>query len=134
TLDDTGLPRRSLILRSLGLAGGAMATVPLVMLVGGLLKKPGKKLDSTLYKPNKKMFPPDGRVPIVYDDWRRVSPDDLEPGGIATVFPGVRKKNSAGYDGLTEASSPTLLIRLLPGQTIKARKGQAHFGFPADRP
>jgi ubiquinol-cytochrome c reductase iron-sulfur subunit len=133
-LEDTGLPRRSLILRSLGLAGGALATVPLVMLVGGMLKKPDKKLDRTLYRRNKKMFPPDGRVPIVYDNWRRVSPGDIQPGGIATVFPGVRKEDDAGYDGLTEASSPTLLIRLLPGQTIKARRGQAHFGWPADAP
>lgn len=133
-LEDTGLPRRSLILRSLGLAGGAVATVPLVALVGGMLKKPGKQLDSTLFKPNKKMFPPTGRVPLVYDDWRRVSPDDIEPGGIATVFPGVRQKNAAGKDGITEASSPTLLIRLLPGQKIKARNGQANFGWPAKSP
>ena len=40
-LEDTGLPRRSLLLRSLGLAGGALATVPLVALIGGLIKKPG---------------------------------------------------------------------------------------------
>ena len=133
-LEDTGLPRRSLILRSLGLAGGAVATVPLVALVGGMLVKPGKKLNSTLFKPNKKLFPPTGHVPLVYDDWRRVSVDDLEPGGIATVFPGVRQKNAAGEDGLTEASSPTLLIRLLPGQKIKARKGQANFGWPSKAP
>jgi ubiquinol-cytochrome c reductase iron-sulfur subunit len=134
-LEDTGLPRRGLILRSLLLAGGAVATVPLVALVGGMIKKPGDKLLHTLFRPNPEMFPAsNGLVPLVYSDWRRVSPDDLEPGGIATVFPGVREKNADGYDGVTDASSPTLLIRLRPGQTVKSRKGQARFGWPADNP
>jgi ubiquinol-cytochrome c reductase iron-sulfur subunit len=133
-LADTGLPRRSLILRSLGLAGGAIATVPLVALVGGMIKKPGNALVETLYKPNKRLFPESGgRVPLVYDDWRRVSPDDLEPGGIATVFPGVHAE-VGGVNGVTSASSPTLLIRLRPGQKVQARKGQASFGWPANNP
>ena len=133
-LADTGLPRRSLILRSLGLAGGAIATVPLVALVGGMIKKPGNELDETLFKPNKKLFPESGgRVPLVYDDWRRVGPDDLEPGAIATVFPGVHAEVD-GVNGVTSASSPTLLIRLRPGQTVEARKGQASFGWPAHNP
>ncbi|HEY2983294.1 MAG TPA: Rieske 2Fe-2S domain-containing protein [Jatrophihabitantaceae bacterium] len=121
---DTGLPRRSLIVRSLGLAGGAVATVPLVILVGGLLKKPGKTLDHTLFAPNPD-FP--GGIPIVYSDGRRVSPNDLQPGGIATVFPGVR----GGVHGPRSASSPTLLIRLRPGQgkLVKARKGQADWNW-----
>jgi ubiquinol-cytochrome c reductase iron-sulfur subunit len=131
-LEDTGLPRRSLILRSIGLAGGALATVPLVALVGAMIKKPGDQLDHTLFDAQ---YGPDGKgnVPIVYSDWRRVSPDDIEPGGIATVFPGVRTEVD-GYDGVTSASSPTLLIRLRPGQTVKARKGQAAFGWPATNP
>ena len=130
-LDDTGLPRRSMILRSLGLAGGALATVPLVAIVGGLLKKPGDALFHTLFRPDKKHFPEsDGKVPLVYEDWRQVSPDDIEPGGIATVFPGVRREVD-GEDGVSSASSPTLLIRLRPGQHVQARKGQAGFGWPA---
>jgi ubiquinol-cytochrome c reductase iron-sulfur subunit len=134
-LEDTGLPRRSLILRTLGLAGGAMATVPLVALVGAMIKKPGTQLLHTLFTPNKKMFPATGGlVPIVYSDFRRVSPDDLEPGGIATVFPGVREENSDGENGVTSASSPTLLIRLRPGQKVKARKGQSTFGWPEHNP
>jgi ubiquinol-cytochrome c reductase iron-sulfur subunit len=123
-ISDTGLPRRSMIVRSLGLAGGAVATVPLVILVGGMIKKPGKTLDHTLFQPNPDF--PDG-IPIVYSDGRRVSPNDLEPGGIATVFPGV----PGGVKGPRSASSPTLLIRLRPGQgkLLKARKGQAGWGW-----
>jgi ubiquinol-cytochrome c reductase iron-sulfur subunit len=100
-----------------------------------MLKKPGTTLDHTLYARNPELFPDTGgMVPIVYTDWRRVSPDDLEPGGLATVFPGVRKKNQYGYDGVTDASSPTLLIRLRPGQKVKARKGQANYGWPPENP
>jgi ubiquinol-cytochrome c reductase iron-sulfur subunit len=134
-LEDTGLPRRGLILKSLGLAGGALLTVPLVALVGGMIKKPGDQLFHTLFRPNKKLFPDTGgRVPLVYYDWRQVSPDDLEPGSIATVFPGVRKDDENGFNGLTSASSPTIVIRLRPGQVVQARKGQAKFGWPADNP
>jgi ubiquinol-cytochrome c reductase iron-sulfur subunit len=134
-LDDTGLPRRSLILRSLGIAGGALAAVPLVALVGGMIKKPGNQLFHTKFALNKKLFPAtQGRVPLVYQDWRQVSPDDIEPGGIATVFPGVREEDQYGYNGLTSASSPTIIIRLRPGQVVEARKGQAGFGWPAENP
>jgi ubiquinol-cytochrome c reductase iron-sulfur subunit len=130
-LEDTGLPRRSLILRSLGLAGGALATVPLVALVGGMIKKPGDKLHYTMFRKNPDF--PHG-VPIVNENWERVGPDNMEPGSLQTVFPGIRKENSDGYNGLTDAASPTMLIRLRPGQKVKARKGQAGFGWPAHDP
>jgi ubiquinol-cytochrome c reductase iron-sulfur subunit len=133
-LEDTGLPRRSLILRSLLLAGGAIATVPLVALIGAMIKKPGDQLFHTQWRNNKALFPPTGYVPMVYSDWRRVGPNDLEPGGIATVFPGIRQENEHGVNGVTDASSPTLIIRLRPGQKVKARKGQATFGWPAVNP
>jgi ubiquinol-cytochrome c reductase iron-sulfur subunit len=121
-VSDTGLPRRSILVRSLGLAGGAVATVPLIVLIGGMLKKPGKTLDHTLFAPEPANFP--NGIPIVFSDGRRVGPNDLEAGGIATVFPGVP-------GGVKSASSPTLLIRLRPGQgdLVKARKGQASWGW-----
>ncbi|PZS24877.1 MAG: hypothetical protein DLM58_23735 [Pseudonocardiales bacterium] len=133
-LQDTGLPRRSLILRTMGLAGGAIATVPLIAMVGAMIKKPGKQLESTLFKPNPKLFPPAGLIPLVYSDWRRISPDDLLPGGIETVFPGVREVGPDGKNGVTSAASPTLIIRLRPGQKVEARKGQADYGWPRDAP
>jgi ubiquinol-cytochrome c reductase iron-sulfur subunit len=133
-LEDTGLPRRSLILRSLGLAGGAFATVPLVAMVGAMIKKPGKQLEHTLYTPNRDLFPPAGLIPLVYSDWRRVSPDDLLPGSIATVFPGIREEGTDGKNGVTSPSSPTLVIRLRPGQKVQARKGQADYGWPPEAP
>ncbi len=110
---DAGLPRRSMLLRSLGLAGGALATVPLVALVGALIKKPGKQLDHTPYGTAAAASTPTG-VPIIYSDGRRVSPDDMQAGGIATVFP-------VGY--VSDASSPTLIIRLRPGPDGQVPQG-----------
>lgn len=131
--NDTGLARRPMITKTLLLAGGAFATVPLVALVGGMIKNPHRDLFHTLFRPNKKLFPPNGYVPLVKDDFTRVGPDSLEPGGLLTVFPGIREEVD-GYNGVTDAKSPTLLIRLRPGQRVKARKGQANFGWPADNP
>ena len=121
-INDTGLPRRSLLVRSLFLAGGALATVPLVALIGGMLKAPRKSLFHTLFRPEPEKYP--NGIPIVYSDGRRVSPNDMQPGGIVTVFPGVP-------GGVQSASSPTLIIRLRPGQgaEVHARKGQESWGF-----
>jgi ubiquinol-cytochrome c reductase iron-sulfur subunit len=115
---DAGIPRRSLLIRSLGLAGGALATVPLVALVGALIKKPNGQLDHTPYGLQAGKYP--NGVPIIYADGRRVSPDDMQAGGIVTVFP-------VGY--VSDASAPTLIIRLRPGQHVKSRKGQDGFGW-----
>ena len=115
-LQDTGLPRRTVLKRSLGLAGGALATVPLIALLGGLIKKPGKTLDHTPYGLLQDKYP--NGVPMIYADGRRVSPSDMQAGGLATVFP-------VGY--VNDASSPTLLIRLRPGQHVTARKNQSGF-------
>ncbi|MDR1999432.1 MAG: Rieske (2Fe-2S) protein [Frankiaceae bacterium] len=112
-IEDLGVKRRSMIKATLGLAGGALLALPLVSLVGGMIKKPGNKMFTTMWSQN---------TPMVYGDGRRVSPDDLAPGGIATVFPGV-----AG--GLQASDAPVLLLRLRPGQTVKSRKGQADFGW-----
>ena len=112
-LEDTGLKRRSMIKVTLGLAGGALAAAPLVSLVGGMIKNPGDAMFTTLWTKD---------TPMVYDDGRRVSPDDLEPGGVATVFPGVE-------GGLSSADSPVLLIRLQPGQRVAHRENQGDFGW-----
>jgi ubiquinol-cytochrome c reductase iron-sulfur subunit len=117
-LQDTGLPRRSMLLRSLGLAGGALATIPLVALVGALIKKPGDQLDHTAFGTQQDKYP--NGVPIINYDGTRIGPADMQAGGIATVFP---------VGAVKDAASPTLIIRLRPGQQVKARKGQAGYGW-----
>lgn len=112
-IEDLGVKRRSMIKATLGLAGGALLAVPLVALVGGMIKKPGNRMFTTPWGEN---------TPMVYVDGRRVSPDDMLPGSIATVFPGVP-------GGTTASDAPVLLIRLQPGQTVTARKGQGDFGW-----
>jgi quinol---cytochrome c reductase iron-sulfur subunit len=111
----TGLARRSLLQRTLGLsvlALGALAIVPL----GGLIKKPGDALFRTGWRAGTRLMTGDRRL---------IRPGDIEAGGIATVFP-------ATPDGLTTqvvADSVVLLIRLRPGQTVRARPGQQDFGW-----
>ena len=111
----TGLPRRSLLQRVLGLsvlALGALAIVPL----GGLIKKPRDALFVTGWSTG---------VRLMTGDRRLVRPGDIEAGGIETVFP-------ATPDGLSTqvvADSVVLLIRLRPGQTVRARPGQQSFGW-----
>ncbi len=113
--DDTGVARRSILKSTLGLAGGALAAVPLVALVGAMIKKPNRGEGQSIFH----TYWGNG-VKMIYADGRRVGPDDLLPGGITTVFP----------EGHVKAGdSPTLLIRLRPGQTVKARKGQDTFGW-----
>jgi ubiquinol-cytochrome c reductase iron-sulfur subunit len=115
--EDTGLARRSMLKTTLVLAGGALTAVPLVALVGALLKKPNKGPGQSLFHT---MWA--AGVPMVYSDGSRVSPGDLLSGGIATVFPGVP-------GGIRAGDSPTLLIRLRPGQHVQTRKGQENFGW-----
>ena len=111
----TGLARRSLLQRVLALSGlalGALAIVPL----GGLIKKPRDALFVTGWS--------DG-VRLMNGDRRLIRPGDIEAGGIETVFP-------ATPQGLTTqvvADSVVLLIRLRPGQVVRARAGQQDFGW-----
>jgi ubiquinol-cytochrome c reductase iron-sulfur subunit len=115
--NDMGVARRSMMKMTLGVAGGALGLVPLVALVGAMIKKPNRGKNESLFHT---MFT--NGVPLVYSDGRRVSPNDLDAGGLATVFPGVE-------GGIRAGDSPTLLIRLRPGQVVKARKGQSTFGW-----
>jgi ubiquinol-cytochrome c reductase iron-sulfur subunit len=110
----TGIARRSLLQRTLGLsllALGALAIIPL----GGLIKKP-KGMFQTGWT---------GGVRLMTGDRRLVRPGDLEAGGIATVFPATEN----GLSTQVVADSVVLLIRLRPGQTVRARPGQEDFGW-----
>ena len=65
------------------MAGGALGVVPLVALVGAMIRSPGRGEGQSLFS-----TPFEAGTPIVYADGRRVAgPGDLLPGGIATVFP-----------------------------------------------
>ncbi len=114
---DLGIARRSMLRTTLGLAGGALALTPVIALIGAMIKKPGRGEGQSLFS-----TPFEPGMPLVHLDGRRAGPGDLLPGGIATVFPGVP-------GGTKDPDAPTLLIRLRPGETVKARKGQEDFGW-----
>lgn len=108
---DTGLPRRAVVRRALGLGGGMLGVMAIFPL-GGLVKKP-KGLSET---------PWDKGVRLIQVDGRPVRPEDMQPGSLATVFPDVP-------GGLKAADGPVMLIRLRPGSEIKFRKNQEDFGW-----
>jgi len=115
-LDASGLPRRKMLARTLGLLGlafGAMLVAPL----GGFLKNPnkGNPLGTTPWA--------DG-VRLVRDDGTPIRPADQQAGSLATVFPAVEGGDRAP-DGAV------MLIRLRPEQleTLQPPAGQEDFGY-----
>jgi ubiquinol-cytochrome c reductase iron-sulfur subunit len=111
-MEGTGLARRSLLKRSLGLGLGALGALAVVPL-GGLIKKPRGELFSTPWKAGARLVSIDGRP---------VRPGDMLPGALQTVFPGVP-------GGTKAPDAPTMLIRLRPDQTVQHRAGQEDFGW-----
>ncbi len=109
-LADTGLARRSMLKRTLGLGAGALGLMAIFPL-GGLIVKPRGELFRTPWKKGVRMVQIDGRP---------VRPEDMQPGALATVFPDVP-------GGTTAANTPTMLIRLRPGQKVAARRGQSGY-------
>jgi ubiquinol-cytochrome c reductase iron-sulfur subunit len=114
----TGVARRSLLKRSLGLAGGALGLMAVVPL-GGLLKKPntgGSDLFHTQWAEG---------VRLVTVTGLPVRPEDLRPGGLETVFPGVP-------GGTKSPDGPVMLIRMYPDVARTPRPGQEDYTWPRD--
>jgi ubiquinol-cytochrome c reductase iron-sulfur subunit len=111
-LNDTGLMRRSLLKRSLGLGAGALGVLAIVPL-GGFIKKPRDALVTTPWKAGVRLVDVNGRP---------MRPQDMLPGGLQTVFPGVQ-------GGTKAPDAPAMLIRLRPGQQVRPRAGQEGFGW-----
>ncbi len=115
-LAKTGFPRRKMISRTLGFAGGALGLM-LIAPLGGLIKNPntGNPLGTTPWAKG---------VRLVRDDGTPIRPGDAEPGSLQTVFPAVDGGNLA-------PDSATMLIRLRPEQLadLQPRQGQADYGY-----
>ncbi|MGI5214017.1 cytochrome bc1 complex Rieske iron-sulfur subunit [Plantactinospora sp. CA-290183] len=124
--DELGIRRRPLLGISLlaGLAPvGAVAAAPLI---GGLIQQPHKnnQMFTTAWKPvseggNTHL------VKLTHHDGTPVRPEDVSPGGMITVFPGVP-------DGATNkhADAPALLIHLRDEDARRAREANARAGKP----
>ena len=98
---DTGLPRRKLLIGSLALGGGSLALLPLPFLFGlGPYADKEKVLATTAWKKG---------VRLIRQDGTPVKLGDLQIGGVESVFPDVPR-------GTKIADSPSLLIRMRPDE------------------
>ena len=145
--------RRKLIGMSLGLGLGAFGLGTLVALVGGLIKNPWKPVVQTA-EGKKAVLWTSGWTPLFPGEtiflaratgrhggppFVKIRPQDLDSGGMETVFPW---RESDG-DGTTQESherlsailmgvrNPVMLIRIRPNDMSKVvkRKGQESFNF-----
>lgn len=115
-LDNSGLPRRKMLGRTLGLLGGAFGLM-LIAPLGGFIKNPnkGNPLGTTPWAKG---------VRLVRDDGTPIRPADQAPGSLATVFPAVEGGDRAP-DGIV------MLIRLRPEQIaeLEPANGREDFGY-----
>ncbi len=98
-LEDTGLPRRSLLRNSLLLGGGALAILPLPLVFSlGKFQHKESALAKTSWRKGMRLLDERGRP---------VKLGDVEVGGVKTVFPDIP-------GGRRMADSASLLIRMKP--------------------
>ena len=120
----------------LALAGGALATVPLVALVGGMIKKPGDQLFHTLFEPNRRRCSP---RPAAASRWS--TPTGAWSARTTSSRARSRRCSPAFVRTTRTATTASrrlpprrCIIRLRPGQKVVPRKGQAGFGWPSVNP
>ncbi|MEU9807764.1 ubiquinol-cytochrome c reductase iron-sulfur subunit [Mycobacterium sp. NPDC050853] len=152
TLDTSTLPRRKMIVRALGFGVGAMGAGTAVAFIGGMIKNPWARVVPTA----------NGKQPVLLTSgWTpryhgetiylgravgssanvllKVRPEDIDAGGMETVFPW---RESDG-DGTTVESheklsqiqmgvrNPVMIIRVRPSDISKVvkRRGQESFNY-----
>jgi ubiquinol-cytochrome c reductase iron-sulfur subunit len=141
---DTGIARRSLIKRSIGLAGGVFGLGVGVAALGGLIHNPWKGGDKaalwvtpwapangeTVYLRRDLGLP--GEEIIKNNIEVRVRPEDLDAASMETVFP-FRLSDLHDAEALdkplTESNTPVMLIRLRPDTQVIQRKGRENFHY-----
>lgn len=133
----SGLGRRTLIVRTLGAAGGVLGLGVLVAAFGGLVNNPWREGDES---------------PLLVTEWRSengervylrrhtgdnetvtlVRAGDLTPGSMETVFP-FKESERSDPERLDEvmrsADSPVMLIHLRPNVAVIKRAGQEDFNY-----
>jgi ubiquinol-cytochrome c reductase iron-sulfur subunit len=96
--EETGIRRRPLLKGALAVGAAPIGIAIAAPFVGGMIKKPGNALFTTAWAKG---------VHLVRHDGSKIRPDDIKPGGLETVFPGVPAGTTNQH-----ADSPTLLIHL----------------------
>jgi ubiquinol-cytochrome c reductase iron-sulfur subunit len=140
TVETSTIPRRKMITNSAKLGMGTIGLGATVVLFGGCVKNPwAQGAKSPLWVSG---WTPDYAGQTVYlrndtgrpEDVALVRPEDLDAGGMMTVFP--HKKEHVGnsdalLDELNGVRNAVMLIRFRPEDGAKAlkRKGQEDFNF-----
>lgn len=121
-IEETGLARRSLLKRTLGLAMGLFA-LPAILLLRDLGPLPRRTLDTTLWKKGSLLLNAETGKPVLLGD--------LEIGSFTTVLPLSVDDPLMTEEELSKA--PVLLIRLEPGLNKPApgREGWDYQGHVA---
>jgi ubiquinol-cytochrome c reductase iron-sulfur subunit len=154
TLDTSTLPRRKMIMTSLGVALGAFGVGTLVAFIGGLIKNPWKPVVQTSEGPTAVLWT-SGWTPKYKGETifvtratgrsgegnvlLKIRPEDIDAGGMETVFPW---RESDGDGSTTESHekisgimmgvrNPVMLIRIKPNDRSKVvkRQGQESFNY-----
>jgi quinol---cytochrome c reductase iron-sulfur subunit len=134
---DTGIARRSLIKRGAGAAAGMLGLGLGIAAIAPLVRNPWKGgPDAALWVTGWR--PVNGETVYLRRDTgdpheiSLVRPEDQEPGSMETVFPfreSERGDEEALAAALRRSDTPTMLIRLRPGQTVVQRQGQENFHY-----
>jgi ubiquinol-cytochrome c reductase iron-sulfur subunit len=141
---DTGIARRSLIKRSIGLAGGVFGLGVGVVTLGGMIHNPWKggakaalwitpwapANGETVYLRRDLGLPAEE---IIKNNLEvRIRPEDLDIASMETAFP-FRLSDLKDPDSLDaplrESNTPVMLIRLRPGTQVTQRTGQENFHY-----
>jgi quinol---cytochrome c reductase iron-sulfur subunit len=134
---DTGIARRSLIIRSAGGAAGLLGLGLGIAAVAPLVRNPWKGGDdAALWVTGWR--PLNGETVYLRRDTGNptevslVRPEDQAPGSMETVFPfreSERHDEEALVNALRGPDTPVMLIRLRPGQPVVQRDGQETFHY-----
>lgn len=135
---DTGIARRSLIVRSAGAAAGLFGLGMGIAAVAPLVRNPWKGGDkAALWTTG---WAPQAPGEVVYlrrdtgipDEISLVRPEDQEAGSMETVFP-FRESERGDKEALSAAlhrsDNPVMLIRLRPGTPVIQRAGRETFHY-----
>ena len=134
TATRSGIARRSLIKRTLGIGAAVVGAGMGIFAVGGLVRNPWKGGDRAALWTTPWRSDNGEPVFLRYDSeqLRLARPEDLAAGSIATVFPYKRSwSEREAQEALRASDSPVMLIRLYPeqGARVIPRKGQVGFNY-----
>lgn len=139
--DRSTIARRSLIKRSAALGGGALGLGVVALPIASFVKSPWKEpnpADTLWHTPWMPQHPGDvvylRRYTGVSDQVELIRADDLDAGGMETVFP-FHESDREDPEKLAaifnRSDAPVMLIRLRPEEAARVtkRKGQEDFNF-----